>query len=191
MPDVAHVDALAFAALAVVSYPAHLLADHPFQSSTWAANKGRCDHTGRLACTKHVAVVVAFQAAFVLAVVALTGLSVHPLAIGGGLALTAWSHWWFDRRFTAAGLYEAINKTGFARLGTPRSGHDDAPHLGTGAYRMDQDWHTLWIAISALVMAATGWMLFVLFFLAVLFMAASILASRQGRRRLAASTVSV
>ncbi|QUX27885.1 DUF3307 domain-containing protein [Nocardiopsis akebiae] len=178
-------DAVVFAVLAAASYPAHLLADHPFQSSQWAATKGGCDHAGRMACTKHVAVVVAFQAAAVLAVVAVTGLSVHPLAVAAGLALTAWSHWWFDRRFTAAGLYRAIGKTEFAALGAPRPGHDDNPSLGTGAYRMDQDWHTLWIAISALVMASTGLMLTVLVALAVMLMVAAILASRHGRRRLA------
>ncbi|WP_190394175.1 DUF3307 domain-containing protein [Nocardiopsis quinghaiensis] len=180
-------DAVVFAVLAAASYPAHLLADHPFQSSDWAAAKGGCDHAGRMACTKHVMVVVTFQAVAVLAVVAVTGLSVNPAAVVAGLTLTAWSHWWFDRRFTAAGLYEAIGKTGFATLGAPRPGHDDAPHLGTGAYRMDQDWHTAWVAISALVMASAGLMLAVLVGIAAIVMIAAILASRHGRRRLAAA----
>lgn len=116
---------------------------------------------------------------------ALTGLGISPLAFATGLALTAWSHYWMDRRFTAAGLYEALNKTGFARMGTPRPGYDDAPHLGTGAYRMDQDWHTLWVLITALVMASTGLLLTVLASVAVMVMVAAIVASRVGRARLA------
>ena len=179
------VDALVFATLAFASYPAHLLADHPFQPSQWAAAKGRCSHEGRTACAKHVAVVVAFQAAVVLAVVALTGLTVDPLAVAAGLVLTGWSHYWIDRRFTAAGLFAAIGKSEFASLGVPRPGHDDNPSLGTGAYRMDQDWHITWIAIVALVMASTGLMLAVLVSLAVVLMVAAILASRHGRRRIA------
>ena len=179
------VDPTAFAALAAALYPAHLLADHPFQPSAWAATKGQCDHAGRVACAKHTTVVVALQGLFALGVAALTGLALDPVAVVTGLAFTAWSHYWMDRRFTAAGLYETLGKTGFAKLGTPRPGRDDAPHLGTGAYRMDQDWHTLWVAVTALVMASTGWMLVVLVAVSTTVMAAAILASRHGRRALA------
>lgn len=178
------VDATILGALALPLLAAHHLADHPFQPSEWAAAKGGCSHEGRIACTKHVLVVVLLQALAVLAVVGLTDTAVSPVAVVTGIGFTAWSHWWFDRRFTAAGLYEAIRKTGFARLGTPRPGHDDAPHLGTGAYRMDQDWHILWLAISALIIASTGLILAVLASLATILMMASIIASRRGRRTL-------
>ncbi|MEU5859336.1 DUF3307 domain-containing protein [Nocardiopsis dassonvillei] len=178
------VDLAVLGGLALPLIAAHNLADHPFQASEWAAAKGQCSHEGRLACTKHVAVVVGLQALAVLAVVGLTGTAVSPLAVVSGLALTAWSHWWFDRRFTAAGLYEALGKSGFAKLGTPRPGHDDAPHLGTGAYRMDQDWHHLWLAISALVIASSGLLLVVLTSIAVMLMVLAIVASRAGRRAL-------
>lgn len=177
-------DAALLGALALPLVAAHNLADHPLQSSAWAAAKGRCDHEGRLACAKHVLVVVVLQAVAVLGVVALTDTAVSPLAVACGLAFTAWSHYWFDRRFTAAGLYEAIGKTGFARLGTPRPDHDDAPHLGTGAYRMDQDWHVLWLAISALIIASSGLLLVVLTSLAVMLMVSAIVASRIGRKAL-------
>ena len=89
-----------------------------------------------------------------------------------------------DRRFTAAGLYRAIGKTEFANLGTPREGLDDNPSLGTGAYRMDQDWHILWIMITSLIMASTGTTLIAITMVATLIMAASITASRFGRRAL-------
>lgn len=171
-------------ALALPLLAAHNLADHPLQSSAWAADKGRCDHEGRLACAKHVVVVVALQALAVLAVVGLTDTAVSPASVVLGLAFTAWSHYWFDRRFTAAGLYQALGKTGFARLGTPRPDHDDAPHLGTGAYRMDQDWHVLWLAFSGLIVASSGLILTVLASLATMLMVSAIVASRIGRSAL-------
>ncbi|WP_304456003.1 DUF3307 domain-containing protein [Nocardiopsis sp. YSL2] len=180
-----HADITVLGGLALPLLAAHLLADHPFQLSAWAAAKGGCDHSGRIACAKHVAVVAIAQGLAVLLVLAATGLAVDPLAFVAFVVFTVWSHYWFDRRFTAAGLYEAIGKTGFATLGTPRPGHDDAPHLGTGAYRMDQDWHHLWLAIGALMLASTGVLLAVLTVAATALMAAAILASRAGRRTLA------
>lgn len=179
------IDITLLGALALPLIAAHNLADHPLQSSAWAAAKGGCGHEGRLACAKHVAVVVALQAVAVGVVVALTGTAVSFLAVTAGLVLTAWSHYWFDRRTTAAGLYEAIGKSEFARLGTPRPGRDEAPHLGTGAYRMDQDWHHLWLAISALVIASSGLLLVVLTSAATVLMLTCIVASRRGRRALA------
>ena len=184
------VDALAFATLFAVSYPAHLLADHAGQPSSWAADKGRCDHTGRIACAKHVSVVVTLQALAVGLVALLTGLALDPLAVIIALGLTGWSHYWIDRRTTATGLFAAIGKREFADLGTPRPGRNDNPSLGTGAYRMDQDWHITWLAITALVMASTGWALTVLVCLALMAMSTAILLSRHGRR-LAEPTVSV
>lgn len=178
------IDAALLGALALPLFAAHNLADHPLQSSAWAAAKGGCDHEGRLACAKHVLVVVVLQAVAVFGVVVLTDTAVSPAAVVLGLGFTAWSHYWFDRRFTAAGLYEAINKTGFARLGTPRPDRDDAPHLGTGAYRMDQDWHILWLALSGLIIASSGLILTVLASLATMLMVSAIVASRIGRRAL-------
>lgn len=74
-------DAALLGALALPLFAAHNLADHPLQSSAWAAAKGQCDHEGRLACAKHVLVVVVLQAVAVLGVVALTDTAVSPLAV--------------------------------------------------------------------------------------------------------------
>lgn len=178
------IEPVTFLVFVAAGYPAHLLADHPFQESEWVADKGRPYGTGRAACAKHVAVVVLLQALFVTALAVATGRTPDPVAISAGLAFTAWSHYWMDRRFTAAGLYRAIGKTGFASLGTPRPDRDDNPSLGTGAYRMDQDWHILWIMITSLVMASTGTTLIAIVGVATLIMAASITASRHGRRAL-------
>jgi hypothetical protein len=42
-------------------------------------------------------------------------------------------------------------KHAFWRLGAPRPGRDDNPVLGTGAYALDQAWHTGWLFIAALI----------------------------------------
>ncbi len=39
-------------------------------------------------------------------------------------------------------------------MGQPREGHDDAPHLGTGAYVLDQSFHHLFLFVAALLIAA-------------------------------------
>lgn len=174
--------AVAFAALFAVSYPAHLLADHAGQPSSWATTKGDHNHQGRAVCAKHTVVVTLLQGLAVTALALITGLTLNPLAVAAALALTGWSHYWIDRRTTAHGLFVAIGKSEFAALGTPRPGHDDNPSLGTGSYRMDQDWHIAWIAITCLVMASTGLLLTLLVSLAVMAMVTAILLSRHGRR---------
>lgn len=172
-------------ALALPLFAAHNLADHPLQPSQWAAAKGGCNHEGRLACAKHTGIVVLLQTLALGVVVGLSDVSISPAAAAAGLSFTGWSHYWFDRRFTARGLYAALGKVGFADLGTPRPDRDDAPHLGTGAYRMDQDWHILWLAVSALLFASDGLQLLVLCGAAAAMMGAAILASRAGRQSLA------
>jgi hypothetical protein len=39
-------------------------------------------------------------------------------------------------------------------MGIPRPGTDDAAHLGTGAYALDQSWHVGWLFIAALITTA-------------------------------------
>ncbi len=176
--------------LVAVTFAAHLYTDHAGQPAAWAATKGSCGHEGRVACAKHVAVVVLGQALAVGVALTLTTLALDLVSITFGLAFTGWSHYWFDRRTTARGLYRVLGKIGFADLGTPRLGHDDAPHLGTGAYRMDQDWHYIWLVITAVIMAApAGATLAVLVAGATAFMGAAILASRRGRLLLARDEV--
>jgi hypothetical protein len=78
-------------------------------------------------------------------------LHLHPVALVAALLVDAVSHYWADRRVTLARLAERIGKGEFYRLGAPREGHDDAPHLGTGAYALDQSWHIAWLFIAALI----------------------------------------
>ncbi|MEU0242291.1 hypothetical protein ABZ234_31825 [Nocardiopsis sp. NPDC006198] len=169
-------------ALALPVLASHTWGDHPFQSSVWAKFKGECSNRGRLACAKHTAVIVGLRALAVGLVLAVTATVPDPLAIAVGLGFTGWSHYWADRRYTLLGLWRAIGRQEFAALGTPRPGRDDNPSLGSGAYRLDQDFHTLFLAVSALLMSSTGWMLALLTAGATALMAAAILASRHGRR---------
>jgi hypothetical protein len=60
-----------------------------------------------------------------------------------GLAVSAGSHWWADRRWTLAMIGRWTGKAEFAGLGGP---------LG-GAYLLDQSWHIGWLFVAALVMA--------------------------------------
>jgi hypothetical protein len=84
-----------------------------------------------------------------------TGARPSPIRAAAGLAVSAGSHYWADRRSTLAALAELVpGKGSFYRLGTPRPGRDDNPTLGTGAYALDQAWHTGWLLIAALVIAA-------------------------------------
>ncbi|MEU0516669.1 hypothetical protein [Streptosporangium sp. NPDC006007] len=55
-----------------------------------------------------------------------------------------------------AALAERTGKGDFHRLGAPRPGTTDAPHLGTGAYALDQSWHIGWLFVSALIIAGGG-----------------------------------
>jgi hypothetical protein len=96
-----------------------------------------------MACARHVAT---------LAVTKAIGLAAVVLA----LALDALSHYWADRRSTLAWLADWLDRTvspgkaDFFRLGGPRPGRDDAPHLGTGAYALDQSWHIGFVFLAAL-----------------------------------------
>lgn len=83
-----------------------------------------------------------------------TGLRLSLMAAAVGLAMDGITHYWADRRFTLQWLADRTGKTGFYQLGQPRPGRDDAPHLGTGAYAMDQSWHVAWLFVAALIIAA-------------------------------------
>lgn len=143
----------AFAAVFCALYAAHSVGDHWVQTHHQALTKGGCGRAGRLACAAHVATLTATKAAALAALALATGLALSPWAAALGLAVDALSHYWADRRTTLAALAERLGKSDFYRLGAPRPGHDDAPHLGTGAYALDQSWHHLWLFITALIIA--------------------------------------
>lgn len=145
----AAVCAAVFAAL----YVAHSVGDHWVQTSCQSASKGRPGWVGRLAGARHVATLTLTKLVALLPLVWLLDLRVSVLGIVAGLGIDAVTHWWADRRSTLAWLAEVTGKGEFYRLGSPRAGRDDNPHIGTGAYALDQSFHHLWLLVAALIIA--------------------------------------
>ncbi|MGV9535042.1 transcriptional regulator [Streptosporangium sandarakinum] len=143
-----------FAATFAALYAAHSFGDHWVQTHRQACAKGTPGQLGQIACATH-AVTLAGTKMVALGLVALiAGLNLSGLAVLIGLTVDGISHYWADRRFTLAELAERVGKGDFYRLGAPRPGTGDAPHLGTGAYALDQSWHIGWLFITALIIAA-------------------------------------
>lgn len=142
-----------FAAVFIALYVAHSVGDHWVQTSCQSANKGNPGWTGRLAGARHVATLTATKLALLLPVAALLGLHLSLLGLVAGLGVDAVTHWWADRRSTLAWLAKVTGKAEFYRLGAPRAGHDDNPHIGTGAYALDQSFHHLWLLIASVLIA--------------------------------------
>lgn len=139
-----------FAAL----YVAHHVGDHWIQTDHQAAHKALPGRAGWTANLGHVTSLTLTQ---VLALAGLAAIGVHLSAgqITAGLAVNAITHAWADRRHTLAALADIVpGKSNFYRLGQPRPDHDDAPHIGTGAYALDQSWHLGWLFVAALIIAA-------------------------------------
>jgi hypothetical protein len=145
---------IVFAAAFAALFASHEVADHWVQTHHQATAKGAADWRGRRACAAHVATYTATQALALIAVGAVTGASVGMAWLAAGLAVSAVSHYWADRKTTLARLAGALHRFGkdeFHKLGMPRGGHDDNPSLGTGAYALDKSFHVLWLFVAALV----------------------------------------
>ncbi|MFG2552468.1 transcriptional regulator [Streptomyces sp. NPDC048581] len=132
---------------------AHSVGDHWVQTSHQSAHKGRPGWVGRLADARHVATLTLTKVAILLPVAWLLNLHLSLLGILAGLGVDAVTHWWADRRSTLAWLAKVTGKAEFYRLGAPRAGRDDNPHIGTGTYALDQSFHHLWLLVAALIVA--------------------------------------
>lgn len=141
----------ALVAVWVALYVGHVVADVWVQTPGQAATKGLPGRAGRAACARHVATLTLTQALALAGMAAVTGWRPSLAALAVGLAVNAVSHYWADRRVTLAKLAQLVGKAEMWRLGSPRAGRDDAPHLGTGAYALDQAWHTAWLYLTALI----------------------------------------
>ncbi|KOG25966.1 hypothetical protein ADK35_08045 [Streptomyces viridochromogenes] len=143
-----------FAAVFVALYVGHTVGDHWVQTHHQACIKGGPGWAGRLACGRHVLGLTLTKGVILAPVVLVLGLNVGLLGLVLGLGIDAVSHYWADRRTTLARLAEVIGKGEYYRFGAPRPGHDDNPHIGTGAYSLDQSWHVFWLLVAALLIAA-------------------------------------
>lgn len=147
--------AVTFAAVFAALYAAHSFGDHWYgQTHQQALGKGARTAQGVRHCLGHVLLLAVHKVVALAAVCAVTRLQ-PPLAhVAVALLVDGVSHYWADRRYTLAALADRTGKTDFYHLGQPRPGRDDAPHLGTGAYAMDQSWHVVWLFVAALIAAA-------------------------------------
>ncbi|WP_406302135.1 transcriptional regulator [Streptomyces sp. NBC_00885] len=142
-----------FAAVFIALWVGHSVGDHWVQTSHQSCTKGAPGWPGRLAAAQHVVTLTATKALLLIPVAWLLGLELSAAGVAAGLAVDALSHGWADRRSTLARLAEATGKGEFYRLGSPRAGRDDNPHIGTGAYALDQSFHHLWLLVAALIIA--------------------------------------
>lgn len=152
--------AATFAAVFAALYAAHSFGDHWVQAHRQALAKGGPGWAGRIACGQHVLNLAVTKLAFIALMAWATGLQLHAGTLAAGLAVDGISHYWADRAarhpnstrtVTLARLAILLGKGDFYRMGAPRQGRDDQPHLGTGAYALDQSWHHAWLFITALI----------------------------------------
>lgn len=145
--------AVTFGATLPTLLVAHNVADHWVQTSHQAAVKGQAGWTGRAACARHVTTYTTVAAGGVGLVWGLLGLAISPFGFVMGQLVSAVTHYWADRRSTLARFAALVGNAEFYGLGAPRADKDDNPHLGTGAYALDQSWHWLWLFVAALLTA--------------------------------------
>ena len=136
--------AATFGAVFAALYAAHHVADYWVQTPHQSAHKGLPGWPGRVACAAHVGTYT-LTAAVVLAVV-WWRLSL-PLSLPhvvAGLAVSAVSHYWADRRTTLRALVAVVDQV------TPGKA---AYYDHGGAAPLDQAWHVVWLLAAALVIA--------------------------------------
>lgn len=148
--------AAAYAALAA----GHEVGDIWIQRHADAQAKGKPGSEGRKACATHAATYTATQAAALVLVQSATGMRISARRALLGLGVSAVAHYAADRRTPLKKLADVMQphfgKADFYALGSPRPGHDDNPTLGTGAYQLDQAWHTATSVFAAALIIAGG-----------------------------------
>ena len=135
-----------FAAVFVALYAAHMVADYWVQTPHQADAKGWPGRTGRVACASHVGTYTLTAAVALVVVWWRLNLPLSLPHVAAGLAVSAVSHYWADRRSTLRGLVAVLDRTG-------QPGKLDYYDVGGGAAPLDQAWHAGWLFIAALVIA--------------------------------------
>ncbi|MFE6925918.1 transcriptional regulator [Nocardia sp. NPDC057663] len=142
MIDQTAITAATFAAVLGAFLVGHQVGDYWVQTSHQAAGKGAPGWHGRWECAKHVATYTLTLALCLAAVAWWLHLPIDLGWAAGGLAVSAVTHYWADRRTTLAALSDRLGLGGFYRAGTG---------LASGAAHLDQSWHWLWLGVAALV----------------------------------------
>jgi len=139
--------AVRFLVLYAAGRTAHLVGDYYVQTNHQAVHKSERTREGQLACAGHVATYTATQVVILFAVGRLLGLGLTWRALAAGQVISAVTHYFMDREYTAEALHDAIGRGVFHRLGTPGTPF-------TGGKLLDQCWHEFWLFVAALVTAA-------------------------------------
>lgn len=118
---------------------AHAVADHWVQTDRQALAKGQPGWAGRVACVLHVATYTATAVVALVAVDVRLDLDLAVPWVVLGLAVSAGTHYWADRRTPLRRVAAALGKAGYWDRG--------------GAYALDQSFHIACLFIAALVIA--------------------------------------
>jgi hypothetical protein len=135
--------AVAFAAVFAAYVAGHHAGDYWIQTDSQSARKGLPGWPGRRACAAHVATYTLTQAACVALTWWWLALPLSLPWAAAGLAVSAVTHYFADRRKPLRQLAELVP----GRAGFLRSGEG----LASGAAHLDQAWHWWWIFAAALV----------------------------------------
>lgn len=142
-----------FAAVFATLCVAHQVGDHWVQTEWQAATKGQPGRRGREACLMHVLTYTLTASVSLSVLYWTTGVTEPMWRLLAGLAVSVVTHYIADRRTPLQRIAGWVGRRDFYTLGAPRTGRDDNPTLGTGAYALDQSWHYGWLFIAALIIA--------------------------------------
>lgn len=138
--------AVIFAAVLGIYAAGHQVGDYWVQTGGQAARKGLPGWPGRCACAAHVVTYTLTLAVFLALAAWLLPLPVSPGRAAAGLAVSAVTHYFADRRRPLQRVADAL---GSGKGGFWRSGDG----LASGAAHLDQAWHWLWLFTAALITA--------------------------------------
>lgn len=136
--------AIVFAAVFGAYAAGHQVADYWVQTGAQALGKGLPGWAGRRACAAHVATYTLTLAAFLTLAAWSLSLPVSPVRAAAGLAVSAVTHYFADRKTPLAKFAALLGKGAFWRSGEG---------LASGAAHLDQSWHWLWLFAAALITA--------------------------------------
>jgi hypothetical protein len=121
---------------------AHQAADYWVQTPGQALEKGLSGWKGRRACLAHVATYTVTQAGFLAIAGLVLDVPFSVAAVAAGLAVSAATHYFADRRAPLRCLAARLGKAGFWD--------------GGGGPLLDQAWHWTWLWVAALVIAGVS-----------------------------------